>query len=181
MGGVKEKTRKPRGVFVPNGFKTRIEALTCLVRFGPALLPNAEFLVLLFHAERALTYGKKCDAASLSQLTDGVRRKDGEWIRGGSGIEKSRAAAANAKLEEIGLLKRRQQETVRRGYQATEYEVQWGKLTEALKEQGSADTLVRISDKPLSAARTSPCPQRGQALSAYTEVDIQREIIIRGD
>jgi len=160
-----QKGDKPRGTFVPEGFKTRIEALTSLIRFGPGLLPNGEFLALLFHAERALTYGKKSDAASLSQITDGIRRKNGAWIRGGAGIGKSTAAAANAQLEGHGLLKRRQRVSARRGHQATEYEIRWGRFAELLKYQGSGDTLVRLMDKPLSNKRTSPCSAKRQALS----------------
>lgn len=149
-----EKGSKPHGVFVPEGFKTRIEALTSLIRFGPALLPNPEFLALLFHAERTLTYGKKSDAASYLQMTQGVRCKDGEWIRGGCGLAKSRATAANAALERLGLLKRRQRDSMRRGHQATEYEIQWGRFAGLLKKQGCGDTLVRNADKPLSSIRT---------------------------
>jgi hypothetical protein len=152
-------------VFTPEGFKTRIEALTSLIRFGPALLPAAEFLVLLFHAERALTYGKKSDAASLSQMTDGVRTKGGIWIRGGAGVNKSTAAAANAQLEARGLLKRTQKDSMRRGHGATEYEVRWANVAKLLEKCGSGDTLVRLTDKPLSDKQTSPCPAEGQALS----------------
>ena len=147
---------RTRGTFTPNGFKKRFEALTFLVQFGPGLLPIPEFLMLLYHAERALTYGKRADATSYDQMAHGVwSKKASRWIRGPAGVNKGTAAAANARLEKWSLLKRRQMDSARRGHQATEYEVQWEKFTELLKKQGSGTPLVRITDKALSATRTS--------------------------
>jgi hypothetical protein len=160
-----EKEGKPHGVFVPESFKTRIEALTSLIRFGPALLPNGEFLVLLFHAERSVTYGKKSDAASLSQITDGIRRIGGDWIRGGAGVTKSTAMAANTRLEERGLLKRTQKDSMRRGHGATEYEIRWLNLAKLLEKCGSGNTLDRLPVKPLDDKRSRARTITGQALT----------------
>lgn len=93
---VPDKTGKPRGNFVPPGYESRISAFMDVVRFGPTALPGATFLALLFHVERSLSYGKAADTASLSQMTGGIRRRNGSWVRAGSGLKKSTLAEANA-------------------------------------------------------------------------------------
>jgi hypothetical protein len=165
MSTAGENGGTPRGTFTPAGFKSRIEALTFLIQFGPGILPISEFLVLLFHAERSLTYGKKSDAASLSQMTNGIHRQGGGWIRGGAGVTKSTATAANLQLERRGLLKRTQRDSPRRGHGATEYEVRWADVAGLVEKYSSGDTLDRLPDKPLSDKRTSARPIAGQALS----------------
>ncbi len=57
--------------------------MTEIVRRAPALLSTAEFLVLLFLVERRLPYGKDSDRCTLAQFVDGIRKRDGEWIRYG--------------------------------------------------------------------------------------------------
>lgn len=148
--------------FIPPGYKTRLDALMDVIRFGPELLPGPEFLALLFHVERSLCYGKRSDAASGAQMVRGIYRKDKTWIRGGSGLKKVAACYANAGLEEKGLLRRTARNSEKRGHEPTEYEVLWEPLsryfTEELAEK--TGTLVRRVNKP-------PCsPQDGPRLSS---------------
>src|ERR1035437_592550 len=149
---------KPRGKFIPPGYKSRLEAFMDVVRFGPTALPGAPFLALLFHVERSLPYGKEVDAASLSQMTGGIKRSDGSWVRAGSGLKKSTAAQANNDLETKGLLKRKTRESNRGGYQPTEYTVNWEKLKTFFSNvcNGSDTPLVHSADKGLSIQRTTP-------------------------
>lgn len=149
---------RPRGKFVPPGYETRISAFMDVLRFGPTCLPGATFLALLFHVERSLPYGKAADAASLSQMTGGIRRSDGSWVRAGAGLKKSAAAHANARLEEKGLLKRKTRQSSRGGNQPTEYTVEWKALKAFFANvcNGSDTPLVHVVDKPLSTEKTTP-------------------------
>jgi hypothetical protein len=121
-------------------------------------LPGAAFLALLFHVERSLPYGKATDAASLSQMTDGIRRGDGSRLRAGSGLKKAAAARANGLLEKKGLLKRKTKESNRGGHQPTEYTVNWKAVRAFFANVGAGlDTpLVYSVDKPLSTEETTP-------------------------
>jgi hypothetical protein len=146
-----DKTGKPRGEFVPPGYESRLNAFMDVVRFGPTALPGATFLALLFHVERSLSYGKAADTASLSQMTGGIRRSNGSWVRAGSGLKKSTAAKANADLEGKGLLKRKTRESNRGGHQPTEYTIEWKSLKAFFANvcRGSDTPLVHSADKPL--------------------------------
>jgi hypothetical protein len=116
------------GGFVPGDYKSRLTAFMDVVRFGPVALPGAAFLALLFHVERSLPYGKASDTTSLGQMTNGIQRSDGSWVRAGSGLKKSAVAQANADLEKKGLLKRETRQSSRGGNRPTEYTVDWKAL-----------------------------------------------------
>src|ERR1035438_8444736 len=90
---------KPRGTFVPEGYETRYDAFMDLIRFGPSKLPTIEFLALLFIAERSLGYAKEADAPSLNQMSAGIQKRDGKWIRGHAGIGKVSCVKALSGLE----------------------------------------------------------------------------------
>lgn len=141
---------KPRGTFVPEGFKKRIEALTFLIRFGPEFLEPSEFLMLLFHAERSLIYGKSADRASASQMERGVYRKPtATWVRGGCGVSRRHAIESNRALAagdygrgarggtgRAPLLKRRAEASDTPGGPApTEYEIDWKAFREFVAAQ----------------------------------------------
>jgi len=59
--------------YVPPGYRDRITAVTKIIRWGPSCFTGPEFLILLWVAERTLTYGKQSDASSFSQMTDGIK------------------------------------------------------------------------------------------------------------
>lgn len=141
--------------YCPPEYKNRISASTELIRWGPSTFTHAEFLVLLYYAERTLTYGKQSDASSLSQITKGIfSRTKREWIRGPSGIGSTAVKKANKSLCEKGFLIRRHAVPgdVRyqqgRGNQPTEYEINWTALHAEFTKR-KRPTLGHIVTKPL--------------------------------
>jgi hypothetical protein len=92
--------------------------------------------MLLYYAERTLTFGKRADSTSLAQITRGIfSRRRGEWIRGPAGLGPTAVKNANRVLSEKGFLIRRRAVPGKeryqpdRGNQATEYEINWTALS----------------------------------------------------
>ena len=157
-----------------------MESLLDIIRFGPTILGVPRTLVLLFIAERTVAYRKLADASSLAQIVEGVYRKQGaavQWIRMGCGLKHSAAVQATASLVEMGLLEKRKRGDAKRGNLPTQYEIRWDVLHSYLieksdtyrphlirsAEKGSSKALpTALSETPLSAPRTSPCPPDGQ-------------------
>lgn len=140
-----------RRTFVPPGYTTPLEALMEVIRFGPEFLGSTLFLALLYHVERSLCYRKAADRHSFSQMTRGVYRWKGRaWIRGGSGLQKSAVAKANAELELLGLVNRRAHTSPTGGYEATEYDVHWPALRAYFAEKlvGKSKPGLRRMEKP---------------------------------
>jgi len=168
-----------RGAYCPVEYETRISALTDLIRWGPSILSHAEFLVLLFLAERTLTYGKRADACSLAQFTNGIySRRKGVWIRPGCGL--SPTAVKNAVIaladREILICQRALPGSARynpgKGNQATEYEINWTRLHSQFRMREGAP-LGRSAAKPLGKHTTKPLSQqasnnRGKSSSKET-------------
>jgi hypothetical protein len=147
-----------------------------LIRFGPEAMANSDFLALLFHAERSLAYGKAADAASLSQMTNGVfNRKTRERIRGAAGIGKATCAAANSRLEKKGLIRRVLRYRENGACAPTEYEIQWPRLKQFFTKimlpakyppcPPDGQYSVPHSDSPPVRQTDTPCPPPGQQQS----------------
>jgi hypothetical protein len=140
-----------------------------VIRFGPTRLTSGEFLVLLFHVERSLPYGKEADCASLNQMTHGIRRRDGRRIRDGCGLAPSTSKAANRSLEEKGILERVKRNSVGRGHEPTQYRVRWDALSELFARElvCTGGTLGQASAKPMAGVQPTPLadsrPHRDQS------------------
>ena len=144
--------------FTPPGYATALDAFLDVVRFT-ADLP--EFLVLLFHVERSLAYGKPSDCTSLSQIVDGVAsQKLNTWIRKGCGLSKAAVVNANRALAHpdrpLLLIRRRSSPAL--GNEATEYEVNWPILSRYIAErkQQPLPPLVSQQYKPLVLQQYKP-------------------------
>jgi hypothetical protein len=162
------------------GYSGPMEALLDIIRFGPTILGVSRTLVLLFIAERTVAYRKLADAPSLAQIVEGVYCKQGTavlWVRMGCGLKHSAAVEATASLVEMGLLEKRRRGDAKLGNLPTQYEIRWDALHSYLieksgismpplirsAEKGSSKPLqTALSETPLSAPRTSPCPPGGQ-------------------
>jgi phage replication O-like protein O len=69
-----------------------------------AELSGAEFKVLLYIARRTYGFGKDSDRISLSQIADGIVRRDGTVLDRGTGISRSSVARALNSLEERNIV-----------------------------------------------------------------------------
>jgi hypothetical protein len=135
-----------RGAFVtktaPLGYSSNYVAIMSLIRFGPAIWGNNEFLVLLFHAERSTLYGRESDQHSQSQAAEGVYSKtECRWIRGRAGVARSTWKVANAALCESGLIQRIPRQHRNGGDAPTEYAINWLAVKAAIEEAASAEPL----------------------------------------
>jgi phage replication O-like protein O len=72
-----------------------------------AELSGAEFKVLLYIARRTYGFGKDSDAISLSQIANGITRRDGTTLDRGTGVSRMSVARALKVLEEQGIIIRR--------------------------------------------------------------------------
>jgi hypothetical protein len=155
-----DDSRRP--AYCPPGFRSRILAMTELIRWGPSIVTHAELHMLLFYAERTLSYGKLSDASSWRQITNGIfSRKKREWIRGPSGLSGTAAKNASKSLAAKGFLVRRRAvpgtERYRpdRGNEATEWEINWAALREKFEERRRAP-VGHVVTKPLGRSVTKP-------------------------
>jgi hypothetical protein len=169
--------------YCPAEYISRIHAVTDLIRWGPSTFSHAEFLVLLFFAERTISYGKRADSTSLAQITVGIySRRNGEWIRGGAGIRETAVKAATKALSQRGFLICRHAlpgETryrAERGNEPTEYEINWTALFDEFAKRKRAP-LSRQVTKPLSRLATKPL---GRAVPHNRSKSSSREKGIRG-
>jgi phage replication O-like protein O len=72
-----------------------------------AELSGAEFKVLLYVARRTYGFGKVSDRISLSQIADGITKRDGTVLDRGTGISRSSVARALNSLIELGIVLRK--------------------------------------------------------------------------
>jgi putative DNA primase/helicase len=149
--------------FTPPGYASAYDALMDVLRFA-ADLP--EFLVLLFHIERSLAYGKASDCSSLSQMVDGVASRElNAWIRKGCGLGKAAVTRANKALarSDRQLLFIRRRSSPALGNEPTEYEVNWPAVSRYIAErkQQPIPPLVSLRYKPLYRYETHIITIRG--------------------
>jgi phage replication O-like protein O len=71
-----------------------------------AELSGAEFKVLLYIARRTYGFGKDSDRVSLSQIAQGITRRDGTVLDRGTGVSRASVARALKALEDLGVVAR---------------------------------------------------------------------------
>ena len=86
--------------FIPNSFQTPNAYVDKYMAF---LTPN-EYKVLSYMARRIFGFQKRQDEISLSQLTDGITKHDGERLDYGTGLTKSAVKPAIKGLVEYGFV-----------------------------------------------------------------------------
>lgn len=130
----------------PPGFENNHDALKQLIRFGFGIWTAPQMQVLLFHAERSVSYGKESDQHSQAQAVNGIfSRNAGFWVRGPAGISKATWHRVNSALESDPEVSTAPQESdaprvltrTRRKHAsgadaATEYAIDWLKVAEAI-------------------------------------------------
>jgi phage replication O-like protein O len=77
-----------------------------ILDYWMARLSGAEFKVLLYIARRTYGFGKIRDRISLSQLADGITKRDGSVLDCGTGIARSTVTRALNSLESMGIVVR---------------------------------------------------------------------------
>ncbi|MCS6801781.1 MAG: DnaA N-terminal domain-containing protein [Chloroflexota bacterium] len=111
-------------------------------------LSGSETKVMCYLFRRTFGWKKESDAVSLSQLTDGIVRRDGTRLDGGAGVTRETAANALRSLERKGLIVREPQVRADGGTGTTVYRIRF-------RTQSANPTPPgRNSDPPPSAAPT---------------------------
>src|SRR3712207_6438328 len=97
------------------------------------LLDNAELRVLLYIIRRTFGFKRSTDDIAISQMVDGIRKKDGTVLDRGTGMSKGSVIRGLKGLLEKGVILARRNTSRERGFEPTTY---------ALKFKNEADTLV---------------------------------------
>jgi hypothetical protein len=84
----------PNSYQTPNGYSDK-----CM-----AFLTPEEWKVLSYFCRRIFGFNKRQDRVSISQLTDGIRTKEGEQVDYGTGLSAPAARKAVAELRRLGIL-----------------------------------------------------------------------------
>src|SRR5437867_1043769 len=72
-----------------------------------AELSGAEFKVLMYIARRTYGFGKEGDSISLTQIAEGITKRDGTVLDRGTGASRSSVARSLNVLEEQGIIIRK--------------------------------------------------------------------------
>jgi hypothetical protein len=143
-------------------------------------LGNAEIRVLLYIIRRTFGFKKQTDAISLSQMVDGIVRKDGTRLDAGTGLKKAAVCRALTSLENSGIIIRTKQFASSGGAIATSYQL---RMNEArIVNAGAGQTPVygerQGTQTPCLRRETGAVHQKKQTLSTgrdtqYTVNNIQ--------
>ena len=108
-----------------------------------AELTPAEFKVAAYIVRRTFGWKKEADAISLSQMVNGIRRRDGSYVDRGTGLHKDTVIKAIKGLLVKGVIVRQRNASPERGFEATTYAIRM--QGDPLSEE--ATTLGDDSDK----------------------------------
>jgi len=125
----------------------------CIVDDYLPFFTGAELKVLLYLVRRTLGFHKTRDAISLSQICNGIVRKDGRRLDRGTGLHKSTACDALNALTNWGMIRRVTHRDPARGDLPTEY-ILWieGDAQEdsgGAREEGSVRHPTMVLSGPL--------------------------------
>ena len=134
-------------------------------------LRESELKVLLYIIRRTFGFKKDQDSISLSQMVDGIVRKDGTRLDSGTGLKKSAVCTALSSLEEKQIIFRKKQFDSVRGAVASAYRLNIHGYEPAAKKKVSTPVHVggQGGTDPSPRGRTGVGRGDGQGLSAYTD------------
>ena len=105
------------GFYAPNTTPVPDEIFDKLL----AVLSGAELKVLLYICRRTFGFKKESDSISLSQMVNGIKKKNGEVLDNGTGLGKASVLRALKSLEEMGAIFRNQNRSIAKGNEPTTY------------------------------------------------------------
>lgn len=115
-------------------------------------LTGAELKVLMYVIRRTFGFKRDSDHISLSQMVQGITRKDGSILDRGTGLTKESIIRAARTLVDKGILVRTRVTSAKKGFESTEYSLKIAqfspmseKLTRGLVGQ-NRQALVKSSD-----------------------------------
>ena len=139
------KTSTPVAVIGPPGYGNAAHAFDDLISFGPGCWGLRKWLVILFHAERTISYGREAGQYSTAQAIEGVF-SHGRYVRGTVGVSPATYKRINAKLIAEGLLFRTRRSDERGADIASEYRLNWKAIKAAIEAYRQSLTLRRSQE-----------------------------------
>jgi hypothetical protein len=124
-----------------------------------AELTPAEFKVAAYIVRRTFGWKKDADAISLSQMVNGIRRRDGSYVDRGTGLHKDTVIKAIKGLLVKGVIVRQRNASPERGFEATTY---------AIRMQGDplSEEATSLGDSPdkadLPSSSAAPTREVGE-------------------
>ena len=123
---------------------------------APGRLTEGELRVLLYIVRRTFGWKKDSDAISLSQLTDGIIRKDGTRLDWGAGVQRAAASRAVQGLERKGIILAARSHSAARGHETTTYQLRMAD-TPPSEGEDRKDTRVVSQRYQASPPKTLAC------------------------
>ncbi|MFN8533392.1 MAG: DnaA N-terminal domain-containing protein [Dehalococcoidia bacterium] len=149
--------------------------------FFDVCLPNlsgAETKVMCYLFRRTFGWKKESDAVSLSQLTDGIVRRDGSRLDGGAGVTRETASNALRSLEKKGLIVRLPQIRPDGGTGTTVYQIRFrGQSADPTRGVGESDSPDPVRPTPpVGVADSAPVAVSDRQDPRYTR-DFKQESV----
>jgi len=113
-------------------------------------LSGAELKVLLYVIRRTFGFKKDSDLISLSQMVNGIEKKDGTILDKGTGLHKDSVIKAAKSLVEKGILLKTLKNSAKHGFTATEYALNIRNYTLSDNPTRGLVRIIRpaLSEKP---------------------------------
>jgi hypothetical protein len=123
-------------------------------------LSLAEIRLVLYISRRTFGFKKRADAISLSQMEEGIRKKDGTVLDRGTGLSRRSILPALKSLIEKGIVVREERKNAEQGCQASVY---------SLRFKAPASTPLGEKFSPGGGEESSPT--LGEAASPHKKQD----------
>src|SRR3954451_22168029 len=120
-------------------------------------LDNAELRVLLYIIRRTYGFKKSSDDISISQMVDGITRKDGTVLDGGTGLARSSVKRAIIGLLEKNIIVRKHNQANDGGNEPNTYGLRYDKASNEAdnpRSNSGPTPLVSPADPPSVQQRT---------------------------
>src|SRR3954447_21323505 len=116
-------------------------------------LDNAELRVLLYIIRRTYGFKRSTDDIAISQMVDGIRKKDGTILDRGTGMSKGSVTRGLRGLLEKGVIVARRNTSKERGFEPTTYALKLKNEAQPLVSPMRQAPLVSPANPPLSHRR----------------------------
>jgi hypothetical protein len=116
-------------------------------------LDNAELRVLLYIIRRTYGFKRSTDDIAISQMVEGIRKKDGTVLDRGTGMSKGSVTRGLRGLLEKGVIVARRNTSKERGFEPTTYALKFKTEVEPLVPPMRQAPLVSPANPPLSHRR----------------------------
>src|SRR3954467_11689691 len=124
-------------------------------------LDNAELRVLLYIIRRTYGFKRSTDDIAISQMVDGIRKKDGTILDRGTGMSKGSVTRGLRGLLEKGVIVARRNTSKERGFEPTTYALK-------LKKRGSTSCITYETSPPCLTSEPSLVSPARHTTNSFT-------------